>query len=275
MKRFNKIYLEISNVCNLSCAFCPGTKREKHIMTIDEFSALMPRLRPWADYLYFHLMGEPLLHPQLPEFLALAKSRGFTSMLTTNGTLLRQKGAALLDAGVHKVSVSVHSFEDGDTAAQQQYLSQVADFAKQATQRGTIVCLRLWNRGCDEGRNLETEAFLRAQFPDPWTENTRGYRLRDKLFLEYGDRFIWPDRENREQKGRPTCYGMRDQFGILSDGTVVPCCLDSDGVINLGNVFTQPLAQILNTDRAQRIAEGFRNRKAVEELCRRCPYANR
>lgn len=272
---YSRAYVEITNICNMHCSFCHGHSRAPRQLSKEEFSHILSQLKGQTNYIYYHLMGEPLLHPQLPEFLALAKSRGFTSMLTTNGTLLHKKGAALLDAGVHKVSVSVHSFEGGDTAAQQQYLSQVAEFAKQATQRGTIVCLRLWNRGCDEGRNLETEAFLRAQFPDPWTENTRGYRLRDKLFLEYGDRFIWPDRENEEQEGKLTCYGMREQFGILSDGTVVPCCLDSDGVINLGNVFTQPLSQILNTPRAQRIAEGFRNRKATEDLCRRCPYANR
>ena len=272
---YSRAYVEITNICNMHCSFCHGHNRPPRQLTLEEFGHILSQLEGVTQYIYYHLMGEPLLHPKLPEFLRLAKQRGFFSMLTTNGTLLHKHGQALLDAGVHKVSISVHSFESGTPESHRQYLSQIADFAKEATARGTIVCLRLWNRGCDEGRNRDTEACLREFLPGEWAENTRGYRLRDKLFLEYGDRFIWPDRENDEQAGTLTCYGMRDQFGILSDGTVVPCCLDSDGVINLGNVFSQPLQEILSSRRAQRIAEGLRNKKAVEALCRRCPYAHR
>ena len=61
MKRFRKIYLETSNVCNLRCAFCPGTKREKRRMSLDEFRFYADCVKGYADYLYFHLMGEPLL----------------------------------------------------------------------------------------------------------------------------------------------------------------------------------------------------------------------
>ena len=112
MKRFNKIYLEISNVCNLSCAFCPGTKRAKHIMTEEEFTALMPKLRPFSDYLYFHLMGEPLLHPNLAKFLDIAGEWGFKVILTTNGTLLKKQQDSLLNApALHKVNISLHAFE--------------------------------------------------------------------------------------------------------------------------------------------------------------------
>ena len=272
---YSRAYVEITNICNLHCSFCHGHSRKPRQMGREEFLHILSQLEGQTKYIYYHLMGEPLLHPQFPELIVLAGQRGFSSVITTNGTLLHQKGQALLDAGVHKVSISLHSFEQDDTAAQRQYLSQVADFAQQAAARGTLVSLRLWNRGCDQGRNRETEAFLRSLLPGPWAENTRGYRLRDKLFLEYGDRFGWPDIENPEQSGKRVCYGMRDHFGILSDGTVVPCCLDSDGVIALGNVFSQPLAQILTSERAQRIAAGFAAHTACEALCRRCPYATR
>lgn len=272
---YSRAYVEITNICNMHCSFCHGHSRAPRQMGREEFLHILSQLEGQTQYIYYHLMGEPLLHPLLPEFITLAKHRGFFSVITTNGTLLHRHGQALLDAGAHKVSVSLHSFEGNDIAAQRQYLSQVADFAQQAAARNTLVSLRLWNRGRDQGRNRETEAFLRQQLPGPWIENTRGYRLRDKLFLEYGDRFIWPDRENEEQAGTPVCYGMRDHFGILCDGTVVPCCLDSDGVIALGNVFSQPLAQILTSDRARQIAAGFAAHTAVEDLCRRCPYATR
>jgi radical SAM protein with 4Fe4S-binding SPASM domain len=106
-------------------------------------------------------------------------------------------------------------------------------------------------------------------------KNTRGVKIRDKIFLEWGDRFEWPD-VNAEIKGcKFSCYGLKDQFGILSDGTVVPCCLDSDGAINLGNIFHEDIESILNSERASAIVEGFKRGQASEELCRRCGYARR
>lgn len=108
MKQFAKVYLEISNLCNLSCAFCPGTKRTKKAMTETEFSALLPKLQPYTDYLYFHLMGEPLLHPQLGRFLELAADAGFKVILTTNGTLLETQQEMLLSSpALHKVNISL------------------------------------------------------------------------------------------------------------------------------------------------------------------------
>ena len=116
-------------------------------------------------------------------------------------------------------------------------------------------------------------ALLRQLLPGQWTPNTRGMRIRDGLFLEWGDRFTWPDMAAPDCGAGVSCYGLRDHFGILSDGSVVPCCLDSDGVITLGNVFTEELTDILASPRAVAMAQGFRNRTATEELCRRCGYA--
>ena len=111
--------------------------------------------------------------------------------------------------------------------------------------------------------------------PGQWAENSRGYRIRDKLFLEWGDRFAWPDLNVPDNGPQVSCYGLRDHFGILCDGTVVPCCLDSEGAIPLGNVFREELSDILASPRAEAMAEGFRCRKATEDLCRRCGYAQR
>lgn len=269
---YARAYVEITNICNMRCSFCHGHSRELRQLTREEFSHILTQLQGQTQYIYYHLMGEPLTHPQLPEFIKMASQQGFYSMLTTNGTLLHKRGEELLAAGLHKVSISVHSFESGTQEAQRQYLTQVAEFAAKAAARGIIVCLRLWNRGYETG---SPEEDLRQLLPGDWQENTRGYRVRDKLFLEWGDRFGWPDQENDIQEGTPVCYGMRNQFGILSDGTVVPCCLDSDGVISLGNVFETPLAEILAAPRAKAIAEGFQRGVAVEELCRRCPYARK
>jgi len=196
-------------------------------------------------------------------------------VITTNGTLLEKRGQALLTAGVHKVSISLHSFEKADEKAYEAYLEQAAAFADKAANTGTLVSFRLWNKGFDRGRNDGAEEFLRQRLPGDWQENSRGYRVRDRIYLEYGDRFAWPDKEAPVRGERVYCYGMQDHFGILCDGTVVPCCLDSDGVINLGNVFSRELTEILESPRAKAIPEGFRSRKPTEDLCRRCGFATR
>ena len=109
---FSRAYLEITNVCNLACAFCPGTTREKRFMTPEDFALLAKKLRPYTAYLYLHVMGEPLLHPQLAEILRVCTALDYRVCLTTNGTLLPEKLPLLRDCpALHKVSVSLHSFE--------------------------------------------------------------------------------------------------------------------------------------------------------------------
>lgn len=272
---YARVYVEITNICNMHCSFCHGHGRKARQMNADEFARVLEQLTGQTSYIYYHLMGEPLTHPQLPFFMHMAAQKGFHSVLTTNGTLLKKRGAEILAAGVHKVSISLHSFEDGDDRAHIRYLTEVADFTDTATKAGVLISLRLWNKGCDDGRNDTTVAFLRSRFPEEWTENSRGFRIRDKLYIEWGDRFTWPDKDAPIQGDRFFCYGMRDHFGILSDGTVVPCCLDSDGVINLGNIFRQEIQEILASDRAQAISKGFDSYVAAEALCQRCAYAQR
>ena len=272
---YSRVYVEITNICNMHCSFCHGHHRPHRRMTREEFSLVLEKLQGKTEYVYYHLMGEPLTHPELPEFLSLSKAAGFRSVLTTNGTCLDKWGSRLWEAGLHKVSISLHSFENGTEADHIAYIQKVAAFAQEAANAGVLISFRLWNRGAEEDQNGATEAYLRQFLPGEWTPNTRGYRIRNRIFLEWGDRFAWPDREAEDMGSRVFCYGLRDHFGILCDGTVVPCCLDSDGVIALGNVFTDDLEEILNSPRATAIIEGFSQRKASEDLCRRCGYARR
>lgn len=274
---FKRVYVEITNVCNLSCSFCPGTGRPARFLAPAEFRILAERLRGHTEYLYLHVMGEPLLHPQLEELLAVARELGFRVCVTTNGTLLPQRGALL--AGVHKVSVSLHSFEgNGGAGDLQAYLQQVWDSCVPLAERGILCALRLWNEGTEQRHNGEVEAFLsRMTGQDveklPW--DARGNRtLRPNLFLERAERFDWPDLQAPES-GADFCHGLTRQLAVLWDGTVTPCCLDSEGTIALGNLFEQTLEEILQGERAAAMAAGFAARKPTEELCRRCGYARR
>jgi len=276
MKRFRKIYLEISNVCNLSCTFCPGTRREKHVMDETEFASLLSKLQPYTDYLYFHLMGEPLLHPRLERFLKLAGEAGLKVILTTNGTLLpRLQEMLLRSPALHKINISLHAFEANDLAMPfEEYLRGCFAFGRAAAGEKLVV-YRLWNHGGAEERNREILFAMAEYFPGSWQEERRGTRIGNRTYLEYGDKFDWPDLSAPETKGKVFCYGLRDQLGILCDGTVVPCCLDHEGDIALGNLHSQELNDILKSPRAMAIYQGFQCGNAPEELCRKCGYARR
>ncbi len=273
---FRKIYVEISNICNLKCSFCPGTHRPARRMTAQEFSYLLPKLRPYTDYLYFHLMGEPLCHPQLEQFLDLAGQAGFRVILTTNGTLLPKLQDMLLQApALHKINISLHAFEANDFAKPfSEYLEGCLRFAQAAAGKKLVV-YRLWNQGGKDQRNGQILDALHTYFPGQWITKRQGTTLAENTYLEYGDKFDWPDLSAPEGSAQVFCYGLRDQLGVLCDGTVVPCCLDHEGDLALGNLFKQELEEILASPRAKGIFQGFSERNVPEELCRRCGYARR
>ena len=271
-----KAYLEITNVCNLACSFCPGTTRQKRFMSEEEFRCLVKKLRGQTQYLYFHLMGEPLLHPLLSRFLTIAGEEGFRVILTTNGTLLEQKGERLTDApALYKINLSLQSFEANAGGSIENYVNQCAVFASRAAAAGKICELRLWNRGGRERLNGEILRLLEEHFPGPWERNPRSVKLSERIFLAEDDIFDWPDLHAPDRGERCFCYGLRDQVGVLADGTVVPCCLDHNGELPLGNLFEQELKDIMSTDKAREIREGFSRKKAVEPLCRRCGFARK
>ena len=199
--------------------------------------------------------------------------------LTTNGTLLGDRSEELLAAGgLHKVSVSLHSFEGNQGGDMSDYLETVWEFAAPATERGVICALRLWNEGGANIRNGEVEAFLSKKcgvdVKSLPIDGSGNRRLGENLFLETADKFDWPALET-EERDTEFCYGLRQQIAVLCDGTVVPCCLDGQGTISLGNLLTDDLGHILASPRAAAIREGFARRQPSEELCRRCGYATR
>ena len=272
---YQKVYVEITNICNMNCSFCHGHHRPLKQMSREAFTHILDQLTDQTKYIYYHLMGEPLTHPELSEFVRLAGERGYKSIITTNGTLLETQGNALLTADVHKVNISLHSFENGARDDYVRYIQVLADFAEKAAGVGTIVVFRLWNKGFDEGKNAVALKMLQELLPGDWKENTRGIRIRDKIYIEFGERFTWPDQAAEIQGDKFFCYGLKDQFGILVDGTVVPCCLDSEGVINLGNIFQEDIHTILASARATAMVKGFQCGQASEDLCKKCGYAQR
>ena len=275
-----KIYVEITNVCNLQCAFCPGTKRAPRQMSPEEFSRLAPEIKKVTSYVYFHVMGEPLSHPRLADFLQLAHANGLRVILTTNGTLLPACQALLLSQpALHKVNISLHAMEANGCFSPEGYLRGCCEFAKAACRKEIICNLRLWNLdGMQQGMNQANARILQLlheHFPGEWEENTKGFCMAPKVFLEWGERFEWPDDAAPDYGESGFCRALRDQAGILSDGTVIPCCLDHEGTLALGNAFETPLHEILNSPPARAIYDGFSRRVRHAALCRHCGYAQR
>lgn len=277
---FTRAYVEITNVCNLQCCFCPGTARAPGYMTPADFRTAAQRLRGYTPYLYFHVMGEPLLHPQLPALMAIAGELGFRVCLTTNGTLLGEKLPALTSAdALHKLSVSLHSFEGNEGGGElEAYLSSVWAGCAALSRRGVLCALRLWNQGGSDALNGEIYRFLSLQLgadvsalpADPMGNR----RLGEKLYLESARRFDWPH-PDAQPADVQFCHGLRRQIAVLCDGTVVPCCLDGEGRIPLGNLLREDLDTILASPRAQALRDGFFRRQPSEALCRHCGYAAR
>lgn len=273
-----RAYVEITNVCNLQCDFCPGTRRMPAFMAPADFRIIAEKLRPEVRYLYLHLMGEPLLHPDLAEILAIGAALDFRLCITTNGTLLLQSGDALLNCpALHKVSISLHS-QEGNGIFDPAYLEQVWDFAKRAEQKGVMCVLRLWNLEGRNQHNAQILDFLGQKIGlDPLTSPSPRpgtLRLSSKIDLEQARKFDWPDLD-APLSGTTFCQGLRDHLGVLADGTAVPCCLDHEGDLPLGNLLEQDLHEILNSPKARAIYDGFSRRQPPEELCRRCGYASR
>ena len=279
--RFSRCYLEITNRCNLACSFCPKTKRPARTINPAEFRHLAEKLRPYTDYLYLHVLGEPLLHPQLGEILDICRELLFRVVITTNGTLLPAQETKLLSSpALYKINVSLHSFEANAPGDFRAYLSGCFSFAKKAGDAGKLVDLRLWNLDGEttRGQNAQNDVILETLasfFPRPWVQNTWGFRLCDRVFVHYAEKFDWPDLSLEEQSDCGTCRALRDQIAVLSDGTVVPCCLDHEGDIALGNLFSQNLPEILDDTPAKLLLSGFFAQKLSHPLCRRCGYAKR
>jgi len=289
MKKYKKIYVEITNVCNLQCSFCPQTKRQAEFMSVAAFRQIAERIKPFTDYIYLHVKGEPLLHPQLGDILDISCHHGFKVNITTNGTLIdRAANVLLAKPAVRQINFSLHSFDGNEgELLKDTYIDRILHFVGRAVALSDIIIsLRLWN--LDESlltadqrkRNAAILHKIEENFNLPF--QIRGNLLQDKS-LKIGDRvylnqdyeFKWPDLQEPEDTALGTCYGLRHQIAVLADGTVIPCCLDGEGVIKLGNIHQESFAAIIQGTRAENMRQGFCHQQVVEELCRKCGFRKR
>lgn len=287
MKKFKKIYVEITNVCNLHCRFCPKNSRPSEYMSVESFERILKEIKPYCSSIYLHVKGEPLLHPHFAQLLKIAEINGFKTNITTNGTLIGKNGSAILNAQtVRQVNISLHSLtEHSQQMDHQAYLTHLADFIYKAVHQSQIyISLRFWNIKHDNtSQNLFYHSLLKdllapinLSVPTIDFENSgKSTKITDRLFVHIENEFDWPNLQSPNLETKGYCLGLRDQIAILTCGTVVPCCLDADGIISLGNIFQTSLGQILSSDKAKHIYQGFSRGEAVEELCKKCTFKKR
>lgn len=241
-------------------------------MSVQEFKAVLRKIKPHTDYVYLHLKGEPLLHPDLASILREAEEAKMQVNITTNGTLLGEKNSLLLDSlAVRQVNISLHALGELPDEDRTPYLDAVANLVKQASKsRRFYVSLRFWlgNNPLKSFTISYLERALGVKIPD---ENAE---ILPNIFLSLDEIFVWPEEETHISPFYG-CHGIKDHLGILADGTVVPCCLDGNGKIPLGNIFQNSLEEILETPRYRELRKSFFTRKNPETLCQHCSYKNR
>ena len=275
--KFKRIYIEITNQCNLTCDFCAISNRPKRTMSVDEFKLICEQIRFFTDFIYLHVQGEPLLHPQLDEILQIACKYDLKVQLVTNGTLIEKRFDLLLESpAIRQISVSLQSMQTigylEDTKRREMLLNHLVELSN----AGKIIQIRLWNY--DE--QLFTDGinkcllYLGIQFEDLLIDKKRYLTDHKNIFFSLDKQFQWPsDPGDISTVGR--CQGANSMLAILSDGTLVPCCLDHQGAIELGNVFNTPFASLLEGNRLVSIQRGFKQNKIVESFCQSCQYRHR
>lgn len=263
MTRFKKIYLEVTNACNLNCNFCINNNRKIEYISINNFKLLLEKVKPYTDYLYFHVLGEPLLHPNINELIDIA-SINFKINITTNGYLIdRIKD----NKNIRQLNISLHSYDDRYGISLIDYLNNI--FNTIDNMNNTYISLRLWVKN---KYNKEIINYINSRYNLSIKDNIKDYKINNHIFINNFKEFIWPDLNNSYYNEIGACYGLRDHLGILVDGRVVPCCLDSKGIINLGNIYESNLKDILESKRVNNIKNNFKCNKKIEELCKHCNF---
>ena len=291
MKQFKRIYIEITNVCNLECKFCPKTSRAPEFMGVDLFKKILDEVEGYSEHLYFHVVGEPLLHPEIGTFLDLCGEKEFKVHITTNGTLTKEaKNKLLSKPALHAINFSLHIFDENTPKKViDEYLEEVFNFISDSGETPEfIACFRLWNMKIDNtdqsleaaGNNAYILEKIEQFFNIPYRIEeipsvAQGIKLKENIYVSQGSLFDWPDKTIPDINEKGFCLGLRQQVAILADGTVVPCCLDSEGTIDLGNINKSSFKTIIEGKRARALYNGFSDRKVVEPLCRKCSYRKR
>jgi len=285
--KFYRIYIELTNVCGLSCSFCPTKNLPSKQMDLEFFESVISQAKAYTKEIACHVVGDPMTLSNLSDYLDIIHRHGLRAMLTTSGYFLKKQSyMTLFHPSVKQINISLNAFNKNDTRLTfEQYITPVLALCEEKQKQGKelFINLRVWN--LDEmmsERSFNETLFERLSkafkvslsLDDIYLERPKSIRLASKVLLHFDEYFEWPSLKNQVY-GDGTCQGLQSHIAVLASGKVVPCCLDCDGVIVLGDLHENTLESILKGRRAQEMLTGFKSGKAVEELCQKCSYKER
>lgn len=285
-KRFKKIYVEITNSCNLKCSFCPEGRRAKEFITVEKFEHIISEIKEYTNLIALHVKGEPLLHPNLKEILKVCKENEMLVNITTNATLLEKNLDTVIESGaVRQLNLSLHSItknENTDKYNFENYINSVLNSSKEILEKtNIIISFRLWNLE-NIAENTENYHILKALEKAFNVENlidiakeNEFVKLDENAFLNQDLEFVWPSLENEIISEVGTCWGLRNQVAILANGDIVPCCLDGEGEIKLGNIFEKTFEDIINSEYSKEFVKAFEENRVIHSLCKRCGFRSK
>lgn len=258
---YKKIYLEVTNICNLSCPFCIKNNRDKEYISIDNYKLILDKIKNYTKYLYLHVSGEPLMHPNINELINIG-SKYFNINITTNGHLINK---IIDNHNIRQINISMHSYNNNTSI--NEYLDNICNVIDEL-HNDTYISLRFW---VDNKYTKEMINYLNKRYNTNIVLET-GFEIIKNVFISINKEFIWPSLDNDYYNENGTCYALRDHIGILSNGDIIPCCLDVNGILKLGNIYKDNLDTIISSNRYQNMLNSFKNNKRIEELCKHCNF---
>lgn len=270
MAKFRYIYIEITNSCNFSCPFCPSSSlNQSEFMKLDDFKVVIDKIKKYTKTVYFHVKGEPLLHPYLKEMIDVCFNNNIDVCLTTNGVLINKYEDVILKySNIKKINISLQSLINYKNQSDiDQYLNNLLLFLLKKKEKNPKlgINLRIWNDKINNNKlNLSVENYLRDN----------NILSIPNVRVSYADEFEWPNMNNEPiyQKGK--CLGGITHLGVLVNGDIILCCLDHLGHTKLGNIFIENLEEVLESKKYVDIKKGWNNNISVDPLCQRCSYKN-
>ena len=276
---FKKIYIEITNVCNLKCKFCPETKRNKAFMEVEEFEKIISQIHNYTNLVCLHVKGEPLLHPELEEFLKILEKYNLKANITTNGTLIKEKLDIIKKSNaIRQINFSIHSIMQNENLTEQ-YLQDVLSSVDKL--ENIIISYRLWNLQTIKENDINENIIKTIEnyynisnLKQQLTEN-EFVKIKNNLFINQDTEFTWPDMAKDAIIENGRCLALKEQIAIIVDGTVIPCCLDNNGDIPLGNILNETIEDILQKPISITIKKNFENNIITCDLCKTCGFLKR
>lgn len=281
--KFNKIYIELTNICGLECSFCPTKELPTATMSLENFENILLQVKNYTNIITYHIFGDPLTLSNLKSYLELTHKHNLKVEIVTTGYYLKNFDLELfLHPAIKQINFSLNSFNKNDLEISfDEYIEPILDLCDLKLQKKihNFINFRLWNLDENESDKLYNDKVLETlskhfNIDLSNIDTNSPTRLENQVLIDFDEYFEWPSLSSNHSS-HSTCYGLKSHFGILASGKVVPCCLDSYGIIDLGNIFTTPLKDILASQRTQNIIEGFKNNEAREELCKKCSFKDR